>query len=71
MWCNVTDKLPTSKGVFKVYGLVNIGSMYENECKFDAFWHGNAWGDREGEDLTDMYLGISHWYDFNDVADPI
>lgn len=71
MWKKIIESKPTLDGVYTVFGVVNSGSEFETKCRFMAKWQLDKFYDLNGERLTDNYENISHWFDFDEIEDPI
>lgn len=70
MWNNYSKKNPDSYGAFLVFGTVNKGTNHQQRTKFIAFWDGEQFVDREGEDLTYINESVEYWFDFGSITDP-
>lgn len=70
MYINRNDQTPVHTGMYNVFGTVNKGTAHEFTGKFTAFWNGEAFTDKDGEDLIGINDSIEFWFDMSWVADP-
>lgn len=71
MWKNIKNDKPKKQGFVKVFGLVNKGTEHQTKTKYDAFWNGSEFTDKQGEDLIGINEGVIFWFDFDEVENPI
>lgn len=70
MYINRNDQAPEHTGMYNVFGTVNKGTAHEFTGKFTAFWNGEAFTDKDGEDLIGINDSVEFWFDMSWVADP-
>lgn len=70
MWKKIKNDKPKKTGFVKVYGTVNKRTEHQTKTKFDAFWNGSEFTDKEGEDYVGLNKSVVFWFDFDEVENP-
>ena len=70
MWKKLSHEYPLQTGFLQCFGILNKGSEFECKGRFYAFYDGETFTDRNGEDLTGINESVDYWFDFNEVENP-
>ena len=62
---------PQYHGAYTCFGTLHKGDAHEVRTTFDAYWNGDRWTDKDGEDLTYINESVEYWFDFSRVANPL
>lgn len=71
MWTNRQFNEPKRYGAYTCFGTVNKNTPHEVRTKFTAFWNGERFTDKDGDDLTQIDESAEWWFDMDKVANPI
>ncbi len=70
MWKEIKKEKPTHTGFINCFGTVNVGTDFECRGIFTAFYNGDSFTDRDGEDLIGINECVECWFDFSQVNNP-
>lgn len=70
MWIDIKQEKPKGQKPYVCYGIVNIDTPFEDKARFEAFWNGEKFTDKDGEDLIGINEGVKYWWCFRDVQNP-
>jgi hypothetical protein len=69
-WVKAIEEKPNGKGFFKCFGTLNKGTKHEKRTYFDAFYDGDRFVDKDGEDLIGINESVEYWFDFSTIKNP-
>ena len=70
MFVHRNDRKPTRHGAYHCFGTINRLTPHEKRTKFVAFWDGECFVDKDGEDLTEINNSVEWWFDIDMVDNP-
>lgn len=70
MWKKISEEKPKIRGFVKCFGLLWEGTDFEEKARFNAFYDGERFVDKDGEDLTGINDSVEYWFDFDEIENP-
>jgi hypothetical protein len=71
MWKNINSEKPTRRGHYYCFGTIYKGTEFEKQSKFSAYWQGDSFTDKDGDDFTHINESAEYWFDFSLIPTPL